>query len=62
MNYNYLNISPLSTLRRRSQRKTKQLPEEKKQEKEEPVREYKVGVGTAFIFWLFGGKNAEDTI
>ena len=28
--------------RRRSQRKSKQLPEEKKIEKEEPVREYKV--------------------
>ena len=28
--------------RRRSQRKSKQLPEEKKVEKEEPVREYKV--------------------
>ena len=41
--------------RRRSQRKTKQLPEEKKVEKEEPVREYKVGDETACIF--LGGKH-----
>ena len=41
--------------RRRSQRKIKQLPEEKKVEKEEPVREYKVGDETVCIFW--GGKH-----
>ena len=36
--------------RRHSQRKTKQLPEEKKVEKEEPVREYKVGDETVCIY------------
>ena len=52
--YYYISILPH---RRRSQRKTKQLPEEKKVEKEEPVREYKVGDETVCIFW---GENTEE--